>query len=341
MSFVFLDGFDCYPNISDSSNGLQGYWSVYNQYGDMSIGTGRFGGQCVTVNGYINGNNGQFTKGIPSTNTYALGFATRMNQFLTGTTDYAFQFSTLGSSSIGIGMNSNQQYYVYFGSTTLCTSPLFISVGAWHYIELEVNIDPTAGFVNLYVDGLLQASFTGNTGSSPCTAVGWGLFNAQDYQHTTNHSYDDIYVKNVATREGERKVQTLVPASDVSIQWLPSTGSSNYNLINALPVPASPTQYVYANVVTDQDLYSVTALANSPSVVSCVQIRTCAAKDNAETKTIATVIDSAGTTSVGTTYALTSSYLYYTDIYNNNPHTGGAWNKDTVDALQIGQKVIS
>ena len=341
MAFNFIDSFDAYPNINDSSNGLQGYYSVYNQYGDMSIGTGRFGGQCITVNGYINGNNGQFTKGIPSTNTFTVGFATRMNQFITGTTDYTFQYNTCGGNSIGVQMNANQQYQIYFNSTVLAVAPNFISVGSWHFLELEVSINSSTGFANLYVDGLLQASFTGNTGNSPCTSVGWGLFNAQDYLHTTNHSYDDVYVKNVATREGERKVQALVPASDYSLQWLPSTGTTHYSLINTLPVPASPSTYVYANVATYQDLYGVTSLSNSPSVVSCVQIRTCAAKDQAETKTIATVIDSAGTIVDGTTYALTASYLYYTDIYDNDPHTGGAWNKDTVNALKIGQKVIS
>ena len=341
MSFYFIDGFDCYPNINDTSDGLQAFWSVYNQYGDMSIGTGRFGGQCITVNGYINGNNGQFFKGITSTNTYALGFASRMNQFIPGTTDYGFQFAIIGGSSIGIGMNANQQYYVYKDSTTLCTSSLFISVGSWHYIELEVNLNSSTGFVNLYVDGLLQASFTGDTGNTPCTSLGWGLYNAQDYLHTTNHSFDDVYVKNVATREGERKVQTLVPASDYAVQWTPSSGSTNYNLVNSLPVPPTTANNVSTITVGYQDLYNVTALANSPSIVSTVQIRVVGSKDAASPKQIATVIQSGSTTTVGTTYAITNSPLYYTDIYDNDPNISGAWTKDTVNALKIGQKVIA
>ena len=335
----FIDGFDCYPDIDSSSNGLKAFWSVYNGFGNLSIGSpGRFGGQCITANGYINGNNGQFQKGISSTLTYTVGFATIMNQFITGTTDYVFQFSSCG---IGVGMDSNQQYYIYQNSTKLATSPLFISVGSWHYIELEVSIDPSAGFANLYVDGLLQASFTGNLGSTPCTSIGFGLFNAQDSSHTTNHSYDDVYVSNLASRYGERKVQTQVVVSDAAVQWTPSTGSTNYNLINTLPVPATPTNNVYAYQANYQDLYGVAPLANSPSTVTCVQVRVCAAKDNSATKTLAPVIKSNTTTVVGTTYALTNSYLYYTDVYDNDPDTSGPWTKDAVDALEIGQKVIS
>ena len=338
MSTLFIDGFDCYPNVSDSSNGLQAYWSVYNGYGNLQIASpGRFGGQCVTANGYVNGNNGYFQKGVAATSTYTIGFATRMNQFITGTVDYSFQFS---SANIGVGMNSNQQYYIYSGSTTLATAPNFISVGSWHYLELEVSIG-SSGYANLYVDGLLQASFTGNTGSGTITSIGLGLFGAQDYQHTINHSYDDVYVSNVATRYGERRVQTQVVTSDVAVQFTPSTGSTNYNLIDTLPVPASPTANVFASVAGYQDLYTVAPLANSPSTVSCVQIRVCAAKDNSATKTIAPVMKSGSTTTVGTTYAVTNSYLYYTNIYDQNPATSSAWTKDTVNALEIGQKVIS
>ena len=153
--------------------------------------------------------------------------------------------------------------------------------------------------------------------------------------------YDDVYFTTSSTRLGERRVQTLVPASDVTVQWTPSTGSTNYNLVNTLPVPAAPTANVSAQIAGYQDLYTVTPLANSPSVISCVQVRVCAAKDNSATKTIAPVIKSGSTTTVGTTAAVTNSYLYYIDLYENDPNISGPWSASTVNALQIGQKVIS
>jgi hypothetical protein len=341
MATQFIDSFDSYPNVSDSSNGLQSFWSVYNGFGNLFMSTpGRFGGQCVTAHGYTSGNNGQFTKGVTPTSTYSVGFSTRINTYIPGTINYLFHYSSCG---IGIGLNSNQQYFVMQNNDptqVLATAPNFISVGSWHYLELEVSIG-SSGFVNLYVDGLLQASYSGNTGTGPNNYIGFGLFDAQDTSHSTEHSYDDVYVTDVATRYGERKVQILTVASDVAVQWTPSTGSTNYNLINTLPVPATPTTNVYAYAAGYQDLYTVTPLANSPSTVSCVQIRVCANKDNSATKTIATVIKSGSTEVIGTTYALTNSYLYYTNIYDQDPNTSGPWTKDTVNALEIGQRVIS
>jgi hypothetical protein len=42
----------------------------------------------------------------------------------------------------------------------------------WHHVGLDVKIDNAAGWIKLYINGLLALDFTGNTGTSPVTAVG-------------------------------------------------------------------------------------------------------------------------------------------------------------------------
>lgn len=338
MSILFIDGFDAYPDIDSSSNGLQASWILSNV--NMELVTGRFDGQAVQCN--APGTYGAyFYKPLDTpTTTVAMGFAAELAEWNVGQQPYQIMnVSNSGTAFVGIGYNSNQKAFIWIGSAAspVATMAGTITPGSWHYYELEVTIGSVAT-MNLYIDGILVCTYTGNTGTGSVNRVQMGM---PEYGNYSTWNFDDVYCKNVATREGERRVQTLVPASDASVQWHPSTGSANYSLINTLPVPASPTTYVYANTASAQDLYTVTPLVGNPTAISCVQVKPCINKNDSGTKTIQAILKSGTTTVNGVTAALSADFLYYPALFENDPNTSSAWTTTTVNNVEIGQKVIT
>jgi hypothetical protein len=238
-----------------------------------------------------------------------------------------------------MGFNPNYQPIIIVAGTTVATASNVLSFNAWHYFEIEATVGASAT-INLYQDGALIATYTGNTGSGNAGGFVLGqLSNSYGGGGPGNVAFDDVYVANTATRQGERRVQTLVPAANSSVAWTPLAGS-NYANVNELPVNGD-TSYVYASTAGTQDLYTNSNLSGTATAISCVQMRTCARKDDSATRQIATVLSSTGTVQVGATQNVTTSYLYYTDLYATDPHTSAAWTQSGVNACLIGQKVIS
>jgi hypothetical protein len=351
MSFQFIDGFDVYPDVATTPQGLQACWVFENAFvptlSDMSLVAGRFGGLAVRSTAVGGGNTAAFGQPVTAGVAFAVGFAFRLDS---ANPPVNMRVCTLwsannASSICGIGINQNQQLFLFGNggpSNVVATVSGIVQEGSWHYVELEATIDSGAGVLNLYKDGLAVATFTGNTGTGNASFISFG-FSQQDIiggQQNYVGSYDDVYCKNVATHEGERRVQSLVPVSDAAVAWTPLVAGSNYSEVNELPVNGD-TSYVYASAVNTQDLYGISSLTGSPTAISAVQVRICARKDDAAGRTLSSVLKSGASVTVGPAFAVSASYQYIRDIYPNDPNTSALWTGSGVDAAQIGQKVIS
>jgi hypothetical protein len=344
MSILFIDGFDIYPNIESTSDGLQASWITHAEYG--SITTGRFGGQAVkmqtaggtTINSY-------FYKAFDAaTSNTSVGFAGMITEYDISSDDAPIMF--FGNSTtqlIGIGYNNQQKMFIWSGSLTnvVATMNGKITPDSWHYYELTVALG-TSGTVTLYIDGLQACTYTGDIGTTQINRLTFGPDDPSFFAHLgIEVSYDDVYCTNTATRLGECRVQTLVPSGDATVTWTPSTGNTNYNLVNSLPAPTTATQNVYSSTPGQQDLYNITSLTGNPTAISAVQIKVCAQKDDSGTRTIAPVNESSSVTTVGTEQALSANLLYYSNLYETDPATSAAWTTSGVNNLKIGQKVIN
>ena len=345
-AFALIDGYDIYPDINTTSEGLQGYYTL-NSPIDLYVVTGRFGGQAIKATGYVTGFYGTFYRQFSGLSALTVGHASLMGSFLLGQINYnvvgLWNGGPSGTLEVGVCMTSNQKYAIYVGSPSnvVATDANLITVGSWHYVELEVVPGPT-GSATLFVDGFQVATYSGNLGAATTIdTVGFGpIGNQPSTAYTTTHSYDDVYVSNSATREGERRVETLVPSSDSQKQWTPLSGTTNYTEVNQLPIDGDTT-YVYSSTVGNEDRYGITSLSGNPQAISAVQVRVCARKDDSATRTMSSIINSAGTEVDGATFALAASYLYQSDIYPLNPNGSAAWTASTVNAVLIGQRVVS
>ncbi len=344
--FLLIDGFDTYPDINTTSYGLQGVYVLHDPAGGIGLVAGRFGNQAVQFSTYGVNNNIMWAQWT-GVSTLSIGVAYRVDRFDVGVYSHAIvQFLSGGPSGTArasICLSSGLQLYVTAGdvnATPVIQDTTILTVGAWHYLELEVVINSSTGRLSFYKDGLqVASSFNGNTGSTAIDTVGIG-FPEGNPTLTNIGSYDDMYVSNISTREGERRVQTLVPASDSQKQFTPNSGTTDYTQVRELPCDGDTT-YVAGATAGLTDLYGITSLSGIPTAISAVQVRSIFRKDDATTRTFSTVLKSNATVVNGTTVAAAGSYQHQVDIAQTDPNTSAAWTAAGVNAALIGQRIVS
>jgi hypothetical protein len=91
----------------------------------------------------------------------------------------------------------------------------------------------------------------------------------------------------------------------------------------------------------DLDMFDVEDLAFTPQTVHGVQISWRARKDDAATREVRPRIRSAAATADGATRTLTSSYLYYHDVFEQDPDAAGPWTGAAVAAMEIGVETVT
>ena len=338
MSIIYLDSFQAYNGINTNSYSLQNEFYV-QEPGNLSFGTGRFSGsRCVTFN-YSSGNN-FISRVMASTNTASIGMSIYVNAGIGGSYPRslaAFYDSTNATPLVRLEA-------VGGGALQLTTAVGTVAAGYglypgnWAYVEL-IYTGGTSGSTSLYINGALICTQSGNMTTTQVGNAIIGSKYAGGNSEAGSVSFSDLYIANDAASRGDRRVQIQVPAANSSVTWTPLSGS-NYANVNELPVDGD-TSYVTSSTAGNQDLYTVGALPGAATSISAVQIRTCMKKTDASAHLAASVISSAGTVSVGASQSLSSNYSFGTDIYLTDPHTSAAWTSSAVNALLIGQKLVS
>jgi hypothetical protein len=131
-----------------------------------------------------------------------------------------------------------------------------------------------------------------------------------------------------------------MPSADgANTALTPSTGTAHAALVDDNPAN-DDTDYNQSSNVGDKDTYDMAALSGNWASIKAVQVLMEARKDDAGARSICSVTRSGGTDYDGAAQGLTTSYMYYTEILQNDPATSAAWaNKAAVDAAEFGMKV--
>lgn len=337
MSVIFYDGFDNYSvNVPPSIR-----WpTVVGSSWLSRFVAGRFGGQCFKGSA---GASFQLTHPLDTPrDTVSVGFA--INQTAIGAGQNVFAFLDAASAGICTLFCSTSGDLVFvrgtsYTSNILVTVPAYLALGVWHYIEIEFTRNATTGSVNIYGDGVLIGSASGvNTGAA-------SVANCKLYASLSSASgasqLDDYYCVSGATRLGERRVITTRPSADTAQKdFAPDSGVNNYSRVNEEPMDGD-TSYVSAAIVGNEDLYDFADLPYVPASIDAVQVVCAARKDDATTRTVATVLKSGATTDVGPDLATSASYGAAQKMYELDPNTSAAWTGAAVNALQAGMKVTT
>lgn len=344
-AFPLVDGFDVYPDVASTSQGLQSRWVASNTsqgYTNVAFVTGRFGGQAVHVAAQING----FPSGICfplygegfGATSVTIGFAFNLQTSVRQTDIMGFlNGGPNGTQVWGVGVNNAQQVYLWVGSYTSVVAAMvsIIETGSWHYIE-ATWVGGVSGSLNLYLDGLSALSYSGNTGTASIDTLQLG---AKLSANADIGYYDDVYVKTGSTRLGERRVETLNTAANSSVTWTP-LANTNWKEVSEV-ICDGDASYNFTSTAGNIDLFGINSLAENPVTISTVQVRAAIRKTDATSRVTHTVLNSGGTQQEGADWAVAGTYLYDIDLWDLDPHTSAAWTPAAVDAALIGYKLVS
>jgi len=338
MTTLTLEGFD---NWAATSDGNGKGWTFAVNSGSFNLATGRFGGQCI--------NTGQgvctLSKTLSSAQTTLyFGVALRIHAASIDGTNQGMLFAAYSSGGveffIRLTSGAMSTYNNAFSPTSNTITGFQDPVGNWTYIEAEITFATSAtGTLKVWQDGLLiYSSTTQQTASSGSgfTSFAFGCPQS-DVSGNTGSSIDDIYLSN-STHFGPIRVATVHPTADnTGQQWTPSSGTTNYNLVNAA-VQNGGSTYVSAATANDTDLYSMGTIPSGSSygVPYCVQPVICVQGSG---NTLTTKISSGGTVYQSGSVNCPSAYqMVAPTLYDTNPNGSVAWTTSSVNSLLVGME---
>jgi hypothetical protein len=200
----------------------------------------------------------------------------------------------------------------------------------------------TSGSVLLYVNGSAVAAInsTGlNTSSDGNNYANQVSIGTQASGFTAK--YDDFYCFDStggflnSLLGGDARILTKMPVSAGNYtNWTPNGLSSNFQ--NAAVLPPSVSDYNANNTSNTKDSYTMqsASLGVAPYFVVA---RASLTRDDAGTHTPSIFVRSGSTDSSGVvTPALTSSYVFYDGLFQNDPNTSSAWTGPGADNAQAG-----
>jgi len=347
MALRVIEGFDSVPN-------LPGGWSV--QAGVLSSATGRDG---VNKAAQTNSGNGWIKYNLPAAQaTTIFGMAWYMTSGLFGSTTIP-GMSVFGDTGVTqhLTVNLDAAGRVQLrrggasGTVIATSSHTPIVTGTWHYVELKCTIADSGGTAIVKLDNVEVINFTGDTknAGTNTTVDALGVI-------CTNTSFpDDLYccdgvdgttlspAQNAANNDflSDCTVKPQRPDGNGALsQWVGSDGNSTDNYLLVDDVPFSSADYVGSAVAGDRDLYNVTDLVGSPTVIG-VQVKVFAAKSDAGTRSIKTLSrSSGGTVEASSAIALTTSYTTLAGPILTKDPDGTAWTATSVNAAQFGVETV-
>ena len=348
-AYQFWDGFDHYNSSSelwDSVGGSVSYSSLYSRFaaptgllgqGMKCAGTGGYkiksllSNQATVIFGFA-----FYLASAPSTGGYGGGGL--MNFYQGGT----IQASLWITSSLEL-----QLYRGYFTSSILLatSAPGVLTVGSWHWLDLEITISTTGGAINAYLDqpaggtAFLSASGfnSANTGNDWMDQFWLGDINSQ----FGGLLVDDFHCNDTTggvlnTVLGDSRIYTKKPnAAGYQTLWAPNGASANYQCVDD-SVPDDDSTYVASNTAGQIDGYDVPPAGFSAAPNGLVR-RSYIRKDDASSHTFQNGIRSGSANALGIAVAVPSSYGW-TDggtAYVDDPATSSPFTAAAADAVEL------
>ena len=213
-------------------------------------------------------------------------------------------------------------------STITAAGGYSAAVGHWIAIEMEAAQSPD-GFCNVYVDGVLAVSFSGDTQASAGSS-GWNQI-LIDPSNNTSRAVDDLIITTEEEgRLGEHFLPRMALAGNDSIgSGAGSTGGTGtYANVDEIPPDEGTSYNEFTSTGTDR--YTTTNLGYTPASIHCVTVLGQAARDGTITQgqTVA-ASDSGGsgvTEALGAVSGLGAAGVYaaWQDSFNTDPDTSTA-----------------
>jgi hypothetical protein len=237
MSLLFVDSFDHYFNVLDKYDIILGLGSQIS----IQSAIVRNGSAALKIFG---GNIG-LQKNISAQTTLIAGFAFQLTgspvasapiiSFLDGnTSQIGLLITSTGNFQFFRGGGLAAGYSALLGSQTSYA----LSFSTWHYLEVKVTIDGSAGVAELKVDGNYIIQLSGQNTKATSNASASALVLGVIFNNGTEQVeyYDDLYLLNTSgsvnnTYLGDVKIQASFPTGNGTLNnytqnaasWVAST----------------------------------------------------------------------------------------------------------------------
>jgi hypothetical protein len=347
MAIVDYDGFDIFGGTGAAPGLLMEYNLVGGGTGVATgLIAGRFGGQALQLQGGGANQWGGYQRAFQGGATYSTGTVrwAQMQTLLTASLgEPALTLFSGTQKMVSARINLSNGWDILIGTTVVASSANSIVInGTWYSMELEFLISDTVGFVRLYVEGNATpvASFGGTSGAGnadtkPSTQTTVDQIRWSAGGNAIGHTpiIDDWSLDDTTGARKQYRCRILPPTADTAVKaWTPSTGVLNYACVDE--VPAAVADYVSASNVADADEYDLTDITSNPSEIAAVKAILIGQKTDAAARNVYAGIDSGGTDSNGTAFALLSSVSKFNRIMTVDPTDSNPWTKAKVNALK-------
>jgi len=335
MAVVFMEGFD---NVNEAQLlGAKGWVNISNASASVA---GRFSGQAGSVG------NSSKTHAFPSSySTIIVGCA-----FYETTTANDALITLMGSGGNVIRMipttiGPTTYLRLYSNSAQLGnTGATPFVANTWYHVEMKIVIHPSAGSVELRLNGSTTPEISGtslDTGSTNIDAIRFTSGSSQAVR------FDDLFVLDTTgsapTNDfmGDCRIETIYPSAEgADTSWTANTGTKT-SRVNDVSAYDSDTGYIYSGTPGDSQTFTLGDLSVTAGTVFAVQTNVVAHKDDAGLRTVAPILRISGTDYVGTTApALGSGYLVYNQLYERLDPSSAVWTVATVNAMEAGVKEV-
>lgn len=257
--------------------------------------------------------------------------------------DEPTQLYILTSDDYKVGISHDGTYWdAVVNGSGVESGSVSAAAGEWHLVELYVKIDNAAGAIQTKIDGTADIDYSGDT--QPGTSADGD--SVQMIQGGAVADNPTSYLDDITIATGDwvgdvRYDAALVPTADtVQKEWTPSTGSTNYSLVDELP--PSDDDYVSTGSTGYTDLYEIAdwTPANESYNIEFLVDWLRARKGTAADQQIRSVVKSGSTESSGGSISLSTTFTCYQRILTTDPDTSADWDTTGVNALQIGQEYL-
>ncbi len=192
-------------------------------------------------------------------------------------------------------------------------------------IDLQIVSYGASSTLNLYINGVLVATFSGD-----CTVSGVTNFDSVGLggDHTQTNGMSELIVASEDTRNFS--LLTMAPTGvGTTADW-----AGTYTDIDETTL--SDADVVSSNTASQDEQYNATNTPAGSFSVPYIVVKARATKDVvAAATTVALGVNHGGSIDAGTPQAMTTSWDTYERSMATNPVTAAAWTQSDIDSLQI------
>ncbi len=253
------------------------------------------------------------------------------------------------STELGsVRIDSGGQLKLYTGTATqVASGSLVIDAGNFYCLEVHVKIANSGGVIETKIDGIADASFTGDTQPGADTTYDRFRYGAANIGTSGNYIYlDDLAYNDTSGGNdnswcGDGRVVALIPSAAGDVTQLTPLSGSNWDNVNELP-DDQDTTYNYDAGGGEYDLYNC-ADSSLPAGATILRVQVCAVarEDAAAGDSIQIGLKTNSNEYWSSNIPVITTYdMYVGTDHRVNPQTTAAWTTGQLDSLQIGVKVV-